>query len=121
MSHGTAIFYADITLRSDMSMEESLLAANALHEQRLAAGFNQEALDEVARKGLGNGFFEEDEDDVASVVEEFYPAQTNAGEPVDQGERLIKTTNALAGKLEQKVRIQNAREQQTHAINGAHP
>lgn len=119
MSHGTAIFYADITLRSDMSMEESLLAANALHEQRLAAGFNQEALDEVARKGLGNGFFEEDEDDVVSLVEEFYPAQSPATEPGNTSERLIQTTNTLAGKLEHKVRMQNAQEQQAPAINGA--
>lgn len=122
MSHGTAIYYADITLRTDMSMEEALADANNLHEQRVKAGFNQEALDEVARKGLGNGFFEDDEDDVASLVEEFYPTQTQpVNAATQQSERLIQTTSTLAGKLEQKVQMQNAHEQQHQATNGACP
>lgn len=124
MSHGTAIFYADITLRSDMSMEEALIAANALHEQRVAAGFNQEALDAAAHQGLNNGTFEDDEDDVASLVEEFYPAQSVVSENTakDTGERLIQTTNNLAAKLEHKVRSQADQRhlpvQQSNPANG---
>lgn len=108
MSHGTAIFYADITLRSDMSLEETLNAANALHEQRLAAGFNQDALDAVARQGLNNGIFEEDEDDVASLVEEFYPTQPISIDPnpATTDERQLQPANSLADKLERKAQAQ---------------
>lgn len=112
MSHGTAIFYADITLRSDLSMEETLNAANTLHEQRLAAGFNQDALDAVARQGLNNGIFEEDEDDVASLVEEFYPTPSPSiePEPITTEQRQAQPTNRLADKLEQKTRSHTVQE-----------
>lgn len=112
MSHGTAIFYADITLRSDMTVEETLNAANALHEQRLAAGFNQDALDAVARQGLNNGIFEEDEDDAASLVEEFYPVHPISIDPnpATTEERQVQPTHSLADKLGQKARSQAVQE-----------
>ena len=40
-SHGTPIFYVDITVRSGVSMEEALLAARELDEARKAAGFDR--------------------------------------------------------------------------------
>ena len=40
-SHGTPIFYVDLTVRSGIDMSEALRAANALDEQRQAAGFDQ--------------------------------------------------------------------------------
>lgn len=46
-SHGIPIFYADITVRHGMSMVDALLAAKQLDEQRQAAGFDQEALDQA--------------------------------------------------------------------------
>src|SRR5690554_531614 len=109
MSHGTAIFYADITLRSNMVMEEALASANALHQQRVAAGYNQEALDAAARHGLSNGVFEEDEDDVASLVEEFYPEQPAHAEASSaiQEEHQSQPIHNLADKLQQKARSQD--------------
>lgn len=77
-SHGTPIFYVDLTLRSDMGMEEALLSAKQLDAARLASGFNQAALDAAARHGLSNGAFEDSEEDGGAVMEEFYPV---AGEP----------------------------------------
>lgn len=128
ISHGTAIFYADITLRSDMSMEEALQAANGLHEQRIAAGFNQDALDAAALHGLNNGIFEDDEDDMANVLEEFYsvPATPPEDTAEDPGERMIQTTQSLANKLDQKVRRQVQQNQlnglpSDHSGHGAQP
>ena len=46
---------------------------------RLAAGFNQVALDEAARQGFANGVFEESEEEGAAVVEEFYPEPSYDG------------------------------------------
>ena len=71
-SHGTPIFYADITVRSGVSMEEALLAAKQLNESRQYAGFDQAALDTAARLGLSNGCFEDTEEDSGAIVEEFF-------------------------------------------------
>ncbi|MGN5584081.1 hydrolase or metal-binding protein, partial [Stutzerimonas sp. Brlt_13] len=69
-SHGTPIFYADLTVRGGMDMAEALVTASELDSRRQAAGFNQAALDEAARRGFGNGAFEDSEEDVSAIVEE---------------------------------------------------
>lgn len=98
-SRGTPIFYVDITLREGMSMSETLQAAQALAETREQVGFNQQALDSIAKLGLGNGAFEEDEDELGAIVEEFYPSQdehTNSSAAF--------AAMPLAEKLEQRTR-----------------
>lgn len=71
-SLGTPIYYVDITPRSGLSTEEMLLQAKQLDEARRQAGFDQEALDQTAKHGLGNGAFEDGEEDGGAVVEEFF-------------------------------------------------
>lgn len=76
-SHGTPIYYVDITLRSGMTLEECLVEAKRFEEQRQMAGFDQAALDQAAldqaaRTGLANGIFEDSTDEASSVVEEFF-------------------------------------------------
>jgi len=74
-SHGTAIFYVDITLRGHQTIEEALAEAKRIDEERHASGFDQQALDQAARLGFGNGAFEDNEDDGSAVVEEFFPSE----------------------------------------------
>lgn len=74
-SHGAPIYYVDITVRTGLSVEEALTEAKRLDEARQMSGFNQAALDDVARQGLGNGAFEDSEDDGGAVVEEFFPPE----------------------------------------------
>ncbi|GFM53529.1 hypothetical protein PSCICE_47960 [Pseudomonas cichorii] len=62
-SHGTPIFYIDLTVRGGLDMAEALHAANELDAQRQAAGFDQVALDEAAQRGFGNGAFEDSVED----------------------------------------------------------
>jgi hypothetical protein len=83
-SHGSAIYYADMTLRSPMSIEEAITEAKRIDEQRQASDFDQAALDQAARQGFSNGAFEEVEEDGSDVVEEFFPVD-------------IGTANDLAG------------------------
>ncbi|BFT61148.1 hydrolase or metal-binding protein [Pseudomonas moorei] len=73
-SHGTPIFYVDITVRSGMSLEDALLEAKQREETRQASGFDQSALDLAARQGFKNGAFEDSEEDTGAIVEEFFPA-----------------------------------------------
>ena len=97
-SHGTPIFYADLTVRSGMDMAEALVTANELDSRRHAAGFNQAALDEAARRGFGNGAFEDSEEDVGAIVEEFFASPDQV--PDSQGDATSPAPNSLAGKLE---------------------
>ena len=98
-SHGTPIFYVDLTARSGMDMAESLQVANELDTQRHTAGFNQVALDEAARRGFGNGAFEDSEEDSGAVIEEFFSNPDTASINT-QGEAPQPNPNSLAGKLE---------------------
>ena len=73
-SHGTPIFYVDITVRSGLSLENALLEAKQQDEARQASGFDQTALDQAARQGFNNGAFEDSEEDTGVIVEELLPA-----------------------------------------------
>ena len=97
-SHGTPIFYVDITVRSGMSMEEALLAARQLDEARQSAGFDQASLDCAAKHGLGNGAFEDSEEDGGAVIEEFY-SSTDAATGAAESDEPQPASNSLAGKL----------------------
>lgn len=74
-SHGSAIFYVDITLRGHQSMDEALAEAQKIAAERQASGFDQTALDQAARLGFSNGAFEDNEEDGSAVVEEFFPSE----------------------------------------------
>jgi hypothetical protein len=96
-SHGTPIFYVDLTLRSGMTMEQALLEAGELSEARRAAGFDQTALDATARHGLSNGEFEDNDEDSRDVADEFFPPlEATYTQPTP-----IKTS--LASKLEAQM------------------
>jgi hypothetical protein len=96
-SHGTPIFYVDLTVRGGMDMTEALQAANELDAQRRASGFDQAALDTAARSGFGNGAFEDSEEDAGAVVEEFYP------EPDAETARVGAMSVPAARTLEEKL------------------
>ncbi|AZZ15897.1 hydrolase or metal-binding protein [Pseudomonas aeruginosa] len=98
-SHGTPIFYVDITVRNGMTVEEALNCARQLDENRQVAGFDQAALDAAARQGFNNGTFEEDAEDGGSIVEEFFPETI-----VSPGQSEASARPSLAEKLESRVR-----------------
>ncbi|TIH07483.1 hydrolase or metal-binding protein [Pseudomonas leptonychotis] len=99
-SHGTPIFYVDITVRGGMSMEEALLAAKQLDEARLSAGFDQAALDNAARQGLSNGAFEDSEEDSGAIAEEFFPTEGEPAQPQTSANQAATRKPSLALKLE---------------------
>ncbi|WP_411562571.1 hydrolase or metal-binding protein [Pseudomonas shirazensis] len=97
-SHGTPIFYVDLTVRGGMDMAEGLQAANELDAKRKAAGFDQAALDEAAQRGFANGAFEDSEEDAGTIAEEFYPVEESQSPIAKTPQRSVK--NSLAEKLE---------------------
>lgn len=72
-SHRSAIYYADLVVRSGVSLNAAIKQAHGLAAERLAAGFDQTALDAAARLGFANGSFEDAPDEAAEIVQEFYP------------------------------------------------
>ncbi|HEP8715665.1 TPA: hydrolase or metal-binding protein [Pseudomonas aeruginosa] len=105
-SHGTPIFYVDLRVRGGMDMTEALQAANELDAQRQAAGFDQAALDEAARRGFGNGAFEDSEEDAGAIVEEFYPSDETPSATAHTPQRSSKSS--LAEKLEAHTQRQTS-------------
>lgn len=71
-SHGAPIYYADITLHSNFSIEEALAAARKTEDKRREVGFDQAVLDQVARAALSCGAFEDTEEDSGSMVDELF-------------------------------------------------
>lgn len=89
-SHRAAIYYADLVVRTGLSLSEAIGQAKALSAQRQAVGFDQQALDEVARLGYANGYFEDTPDEAADIAQEFYP------EPEQSAASDQSTTGAAA-------------------------
>ncbi|WP_409269829.1 hydrolase or metal-binding protein [Pseudomonas sp. KCJK9044] len=101
-SHGTPIFYVDITIRSGLSMEDALQEAKRLDETRQVSGFDQTALDHAARQGFNNGAFEDSEEDTGVIVEEFFPTSETVHSHAEHQPATPEKTS-LAQKLESQA------------------
>jgi len=88
-------------VRSGLTLEQAIAEAREVDATRRAAGLDQAALDEAARHGFANGAFEELEEDVPAVVEEFYP-DAASGMAVSTPEPFA-TQPALRARLQEKV------------------
>jgi hypothetical protein len=98
MSHRAAIFYVDLVIRTGLTLEQAIVEARQLDQQRRDSGFEQEALDEAARKGFANGAFEDLVEDLPAITEEFYPE-----EGLSEAIAAPAPSSGLRGKLETKV------------------
>ncbi|KAB8173385.1 hydrolase or metal-binding protein [Lysobacter maris] len=100
MSFRSAIYYVDLVVRSGLTLEQAIAQAREVDQSRRDAGFDQEALDEAARRGFANGAFEDLAEDVPAVVEEFYP---DSQEPGPGGQAPSSDTVSLHERLQKKV------------------
>ncbi len=78
-SYRTPVYYVDLTLRDGIHLQEAILTAKEIDQQSKAVGFNQTALDQMARQGYANAQFEVDGEEGLEIVDEFY-----AGEALPQ-------------------------------------
>ena len=100
-SHGSPIYYVDLTLRGDGSLADAIARARLAWRERKAAGVDQAALDEAARQGLALGAFEESDEDGMAVVEEFYPLDADGQDGADA--QVPRSKMELTDKLRQKA------------------
>ncbi|WP_211464565.1 recombination directionality factor [Collimonas silvisoli] len=95
MSHRTPIYYADIT--------EAIANARELHNRRLAAGYDQVALDAAGIQGFSNGAFEDSEEEIPEIVEEFFPSTDGGSDNGGLDTAGNKAKPSLKEKLDQKA------------------
>lgn len=100
MSHRSAIYYADITVREGMTLEEAITQARDSDERRKSGGYNQTALDDAARSCFANGAFEDSNEEAVEVAEEFFPGAVTSADP----QSITSTTKpSLMDKLDKKA------------------
>jgi Recombination directionality factor-like len=106
-SRRAPIYYVDLTVRGGMTLGEAIGQAQAVARERVDCGFDQAGLDEAARACLSEGGFEETGEEMAGVLEEFFPSDP----PDEQEAGSAATVNAgsLADKLRRKATAQPGR------------
>lgn len=74
-SYRQPVYYVDLTLREGVDLQSAIHTACEIDQQSKQVGFNQEALDQMARQGFANAKFEMDLEEGLDVVEEFYQGE----------------------------------------------
>lgn len=82
-SYRTPVYYVDLTLREGIGLNDAIVQAKQIDEQSKAAGFYQEALDHIARRGFANAQFEVNTEEGLDLVEEFYVDDLDESEQVN--------------------------------------
>jgi hypothetical protein len=104
-SHRSAIYYVDLTVRDGMTLEEAITEARQNNERRKTVGYDQAALDNAASLGFANGAFEDSEEEMPEIVEEFYP---ESGAVVEG--KAEQSAAAASGKLTLKDKLDKKAE-----------
>ena len=71
-SYRTPVYYVDLTLRDGIHLQEAIQTAKEIDQKSKLYGFNQAALDQMARQGYGNARLEVNSEEGLDLVEEFY-------------------------------------------------
>ncbi len=105
LSHRSAIYYVDLTVREGITLEDAIAEAKENDTRRKAVGYDQEALDTAGSQGFSNGAFEDSEEEITEIVEEFFP---EAGSDTGTGgadSTVTKIKPSLKEKLDKKAAV----------------
>ncbi|MDE2422431.1 MAG: hydrolase or metal-binding protein [Gammaproteobacteria bacterium] len=106
-SHRTPIYYVDLTVRDGTTLEQAIVEAKTIEQQRLECGYDQVALDEAAKIGFANATFEDSEDEIPDVVEEFYAENAEVVTSSDQVVQPITQSKRPSLKVSLKQKLEN--------------
>ncbi|MDO2949067.1 hypothetical protein M8828_11095 [Aeromonas simiae] len=95
-SYRTPIYFVDLTLRDDDSLASAISSARQEAERQQEAGVDTGQLEVTARQLLQNGQFEDTDEELPQLLEEFYPDD-------DGPEPQTTTTPIRQGKLTHKL------------------
>ena len=71
-SYRQPLYYVDLTLREGVDLKTAIQTAKEIDQQGKQAGFDQVALDQIARQGFANAKFEVHAEEGMELLEEFY-------------------------------------------------
>ncbi len=108
LSYQTPVYYVDLTLRDGAELSSVIAQAKAAAESDLDAGLNMHELEQTARELLQNGQFEDSEEEIPLVMEEFYPENDATRELTSPAATSAKPTIARSTKLTAKLGTANA-------------
>lgn len=97
-SYRQPVYYVDLTLREGISLNDAITQANQIDEQSKQAGFYQEAVDHIARRGFANAVFEINSEEDPDVIDEFYPLDENSADP-ENGYAISNTLRQTVEKV----------------------
>ena len=107
-SHRAPVYYVDLCLREGVSLEDAIAQSRLAAAQQEEAGVDITAFELAARMALANGAFEDSEDDVPVIVEEFYSepvaGQSEDGSEAQAGAEVVAIPSKLADRLGAKAR-----------------
>ena len=115
-SYRTPVYYVDLTLRDGIHLQDAILTAKEIDQQSKQAGFNQNALDQMARQGYGNARFEVNGEEGLELVEEFYSDGVTESEQI-QPETKTKAKSELNQREGFVQDIQKGLQQSVRAVN----
>ena len=103
-SHRAPIYFVDLCLRDGVVLADVVKAAKEAATRDQEAGIDVAALERSARTAIANGAFEENEEDLPGIVEEFFGAESEVAGESGDGMALPdhKAKPSLAEKLERK-------------------
>lgn len=79
-SYRTPVYYVDLTLKDGVNLQQAIQMAKEIDQQSKANGFNQSALDQMARQCFSNARFEVNSEEGLDLVEEFYTDEVTESE-----------------------------------------
>ena len=94
LSYQTPVYYVDLTLREGAELASVIAQAKDAARSDIEAGIVLTGLEQTARQLLQNGQFEDSEEEIPLVMEEFYPEENSSDPPVDQSEQSFTTQPA---------------------------
>lgn len=107
-SYRTPVYYVDLTLRDGVNLNDAIVQAKQIDEQSKEVGFNQNALDQMARQGFANAQFEVNSEEGVGVVEEFYSDTESFEEQrISGGKQVDGFIQDIQQGLQQSVRAVN--------------
>lgn len=95
-SYRTPVYYVDLTLREGVSLQQAIQTAKEIDQQSKAMGFNQMALDQMARQCFAIARFEVNAEEGLDLVEEFYMDENQETEHSQQQVQVESKTRARA-------------------------
>ncbi|ENX07040.1 MAG: hydrolase or metal-binding protein [Acinetobacter ursingii] len=93
-SYRTPVYYVDLTLRDGVNLQQAIQMAQEIDQQSKQSGFNQTALDQMARQCFANAQFEVNSEEGLDLVEEFYSDEnqdTDIGQVPSETSSRVKT------------------------------